>query len=81
MMPDEVRIIVVTGTVQGVGFRPFVVRLATRLGVCGWVRNDGHGVTIRAHAPAAVLEDFSARLRSESPPAARIAAVTSMLDR
>ncbi|HZL45371.1 MAG TPA: carbamoyltransferase HypF [Opitutaceae bacterium] len=72
------RVFVVTGTVQGVGFRPFVARLAARLGVCGWVRNDGHGVTIRARAPASVLEDFAVRLRSEVPPAARIAAVTSI---
>ena len=77
MPPPEDRIFVVTGTVQGVGFRPFVARLARRLGIDGWVCNDGCGVTIRARAPAAVLDDFAARLRSEAPPAARIEAVTS----
>ena len=77
-MPSEDRILVITGTVQGVGFRPFVARLAALLGVCGWVRNDGDGVTIRARAPAPALDEFAARLRSEAPPAARIAAVTSI---
>jgi hydrogenase maturation protein HypF len=80
MTPDADRILAITGTVQGVGFRPFVARLATRLGVCGWVRNDGRGVTIRACASTAVLDDFTARLRSEAPPAARIAAVTLLPD-
>jgi len=63
--------------VQGVGFRPFVARLAARLGVRGWVRNDGHGVTIRAAAPTAILADFEAKLRTEAPPAARLETLTS----
>ena len=75
MNPD--RLILVTGTVQGVGFRPFVARLAVRLGVRGWVRNDGHGVTIRATASSAVLADFEVKLRTEAPPAARIETLTS----
>jgi hydrogenase maturation protein HypF len=76
--PDEECILIVTGTVQGVGFRPFVARLATRLGVGGWIRNDGQGVTILVRAPAATLDDFAARLRTEAPPAAQIATVTSI---
>ena len=75
MNPD--RLFIVTGTVQGVGFRPFVARLAARLGVCGWVRNDGHGVTIRAAAAPAVLAEFETGLRTEAPPAARIETLTS----
>ncbi|WP_298285415.1 carbamoyltransferase HypF, partial [Acidocella sp.] len=64
--------IILGGIVQGVGFRPFVYRLALRLGVAGWVRNDGTGqVEIIAHAPAAVLAGFRAGLLSEAPPAAR----------
>ena len=78
MIPSAERIIEITGTVQGVGFRPFVARLAARLGVDGWVRNDGHGVTILARAPATALDDFAARLRAEAPPAARIATVISI---
>jgi hydrogenase maturation protein HypF len=68
--PGEGRRITVAGTVQGVGFRPFVFRLAHELGVRGRVRNDAGGVTIDAFGPAAVLDDFAARLRSERPPAA-----------
>jgi hydrogenase maturation protein HypF len=75
MNPD--RLILVTGTVQGVGFRPFVARLAARLGVRGWVRNDGHGVTIRAAASSAILIDFETKLRAEAPPAARLETLTS----
>ena len=75
MDPD--RLFLVTGTVQGVGFRPFVVRLAARLGVRGWVRNDGHGVTIRASAPPAILADFETRLRTDAPPAAHLETLTS----
>ena len=42
----ERRLLRVTGTVQGVGFRPFVYRIARRDGLLGWVRNDVHGVTV-----------------------------------
>ncbi|MFT3914187.1 MAG: carbamoyltransferase HypF [Anaeromyxobacteraceae bacterium] len=61
-----------TGTVQGVGFRPFVYRLAREAGVSGRVRNDAAGVTIEAFAPAPALEAFTARLRTDRPPAAVI---------
>jgi hydrogenase maturation protein HypF len=69
----EGRRIVVTGTVQGVGFRPFVYRLAHALGVTGRVWNDAAGVTIEAFGISDALDALQARLRSERPPAAVIA--------
>lgn len=68
--------IVITGIVQGVGFRPFVFQLARRLGLNGWVRNDGHGVTVEAEGKGADLAAFAAALRSEAPP---LAAVTRLM--
>ncbi|WP_128378738.1 carbamoyltransferase HypF [Streptomyces cavernae] len=65
----------VHGTVQGVGFRPFVHRLAADLGVDGSVRNAGGFVVIEAAAPAAVLTAFAGRLRTEAPPRARVTRV------
>lgn len=65
----------VRGEVQGVGFRPFVHRIAHELGLTGWVRNDGQGVDIEAQGPAAALDRLVARIRNEAPPLARISAV------
>ncbi len=59
------------GVVQGVGFRPFVFRLAQRLGVQGWVRNRAGVVEICATAAPDVLENFRTALLAEAPPAAR----------
>ena len=44
--PEAARLIRVNGVVQGVGFRPFVHRLAHRLGLAGWVRNVAGTVEI-----------------------------------
>jgi len=62
----------VRGVVQGVGFRPFVHRVATRLGLRGWVRNDSEGVLIRAAGPALAVTELVRALRAEAPPAARV---------
>ena len=62
----------VTGAVQGVGFRPFVYRLAQELGVSGWVKNDAQGVTVEAHADFRTLELLEKALRARAPAAARI---------
>ncbi|HEY6006515.1 MAG TPA: carbamoyltransferase HypF, partial [Anaeromyxobacter sp.] len=70
MSQAEGRRITIAGTVQGVGFRPFVFRLAQELGVRGRVRNDSGGVTIEAFGSAAALDAFVARLRADRPPAA-----------
>lgn len=63
----------VEGTVQGVGFRPFVYRLAVRHGLGGYVRNLGEaGVEIEAEGEPAALEAFLAALQEEKPPLAEI---------
>lgn len=64
----------VVGVVQGVGFRPFVWRLANELKLAGWVRNDAAGVEI--HAEGEALDAFVARLKNDAPPLARVDAVT-----
>lgn len=69
------RRIVVSGTVQGVGFRPFVWRLATRLGLGGTVRNLGGRVEIHAYGEASTLDVLATRLRTEAPARARVESV------
>ncbi len=71
-----VRAILVEGVVQGVGFRPFVWRLATELGLAGRVRNAAGRVEIEAAGPAPALDTFAARLRTDAPPRARVERVT-----
>ncbi len=58
---------VVRGAVQGVGFRPFVYRLATELGLQGWVVNSAQGVFIEIEGAPESLSDFARRLKSEKP--------------
>ena len=62
----------VTGVVQGVGFRPFVYRLATTLELDGWVRNDPSGVVIEVEGAPAALTAFRERLLRDAPPLSRI---------
>lgn len=62
----------IQGAVQGVGFRPFVYRLATELGLVGWIVNDTQGVFIEVEGVSAVLWSFLERLQAEKPPLARI---------
>src|SRR5665213_3865137 len=56
------------GAVQGVGFRPFVHRLATELSLTGWVRNSPQGVFVEAESPRPALEQFLRRIENEKPP-------------
>jgi hydrogenase maturation protein HypF len=65
----------VRGIVQGVGFRPFVYRLAQANTLAGWVFNDEDGVGIHLEGPNHSLDAFVASLRSEAPPAAQIATI------
>ncbi|MGY3621684.1 carbamoyltransferase HypF [Bradyrhizobium sp. USDA 10063] len=60
----------VSGAVQGVGFRPYVYRLATRYGLAGFVANDPDGVIIEVEGDRA--SDFTDALPLEKPPLARI---------
>ena len=62
----------VRGAVQGVGFRPFVYRLARELGLTGWVCNDAQGVLIEVQGDAELVAQFQQRLRSDAPPLARV---------
>lgn len=68
----ERRRVTVGGAVQGVGFRPFVFRLARELGLGGWVTNSTQGVLIEVEAPSLHLDTFLARLQRELPPHAAI---------
>jgi len=62
----------VSGVVQGVGFRPFVYRLAAELGLVGFVANDSTGVIIEVEGGPASLDRFHRRLLEETPPLAAI---------
>ncbi len=67
----------VEGTVQGVGFRPYVYRLAAELGLSGYVLNDARGVVVEVEADAAAVESFLERLPAEAPPLAAVERVTA----
>jgi len=69
------------GVVQGVGFRPFVVRLAHRFGLSGWVKNDGRGVQIHIEGGGPDLSGFVRALSAEKPPLARIEKITEQAAR
>jgi hydrogenase maturation protein HypF len=76
--PDRSRRrVVVTGVVQGVGFRPFVHRLATSLGLVGFVGNDSSCVFVEIEGDAWALDEFESRLSAEAPPLARIEHVSA----
>ena len=66
--PGHARLkIIVRGAVQGVGFRPFVFRLATELQLAGWVNNSPQGVFIEVEGARSALETFLLRLETEKP--------------
>ncbi len=64
--------LLVNGVVQGVGFRPFVYRIATELMLTGSVQNGPRGVTIEIEGQPQAINTFQHRLRAEQPPQARI---------
>lgn len=72
METERAEQIIVRGLVQGVGFRPFVWRLAQRLALVGEVGNEGDAVVIRARAAQPALDALTHALRAEAPPLARV---------
>lgn len=69
--------VTVLGAVQGVGFRPFVYRLATQLRLNGWVLNSSQGVFIEVEGPLHLLQTFLVRLEQEKPPLAIVQSLES----
>jgi hydrogenase maturation protein HypF len=67
----------VQGTVQGVGFRPYVYQLASQLALDGYVLNDAEGVLLEVEGPDAALGEFIGRLVPEAPPLARVERILS----
>lgn len=65
----------VRGVVQGVGYRPFVHRVATEWALAGHVGNDTDGVFVEVEGPPAAVEAFADRLRRDAPPLARVDAI------
>jgi hydrogenase maturation protein HypF len=63
------------GQVQGVGFRPYVYRLAARHALAGYVANNSNGAVIEIEGPPTALDAFERDLVTELPPLARIAAL------
>jgi hydrogenase maturation protein HypF len=74
--PQRLRV-AVRGAVQGVGFRPFVYRLAKVLALQGWVNNSSQGVFIEVEGPPDALKSFLLRLPKEIPPRASIQSLES----
>ncbi len=60
--------VVIRGAVQGVGFRPYVYRLATEMGLNGWVINSSQGVFIEVEGDRSKLNSFILRIEKEKPP-------------
>lgn len=74
--------VAIRGVVQGVGFRPFVFRLASELRLTGWVSNSTQGVLLEVEGPKPELETFLLRLDAEKPPRSSIQSLEpSWLDR
>jgi hydrogenase maturation protein HypF len=69
--------VVIRGAVQGVGFRPFVYRLATEMALPGWVINSSQGVFIEVEGPSAQLDEFLRRVEHEKPPRSFIQSLES----
>lgn len=67
----------IKGAIQGVGFRPFIYRLATELELTGWVSNSGQGVLLEVEGTSDRIDIFQHRLQTENPPQSRISHIVS----
>ena len=67
----------VNGVVQGVGFRPFVYRLAKQCDVAGWVRNTSNDVQIEVEGSPDSLDEFVRRIKSDAPTLAQVERITT----
>ena len=70
------RRLVVRGVVQGVGFRPFVYRLAHEHGLAGWVANSSSGVIVEVEGGDTAVASFERDLTERAPVLARVDSVT-----
>ena len=70
--------VIVTGLVQGVGFRPFIFRIATKAGLTGWVLNTNENVKILVTGDPVNISSFLTALRNEAPPASMIEAISTV---
>ncbi|PSM48850.1 carbamoyltransferase HypF [Chroococcidiopsis sp. CCALA 051] len=69
--------VTIRGAVQGVGFRPFIYRLATELGLVGWVNNSAQGVLVDVEGTQAQLQNFLLRIEQQKPPRSIIQSLES----
>jgi hydrogenase maturation protein HypF len=69
--------ITVRGVVQGVGFRPFIYRLAHEHDLAGWVRNTSGSVEIEVEGEQSSLDQFVEEIRKSAPPMARMEEIVS----
>ena len=67
----------IRGVVQGIGFRPFVFRLAHQLALGGWIANTAQGAVLEIEGGVSTLEKFQSALKSQAPPAAQIQEIES----
>ena len=67
----------IRGVVQGIGFRPFVFRLARQLAVGGWIANTAQGVVLEIEGGVSTLEQFQSALKTQAPPVAQIQEMVS----
>ena len=79
--PSVDRLLRVRGIVQGVGFRPFVARLADEFGLRGWVLNDAEGVLARIVGDLDRSDGFARAVQQQAPGAARVTEVEWLSDR